>query len=207
MGHEKSSVVRVSVFSQVFYLMAPLIEGQGVLRLPVQEQQKWTPVDLNDILEGFIRLCKEQKPRGAAFGSFKPVGGKDVYQFTPKEVIRMTELTKEINQGLGSSEEIRFEMCSPEETRNWMKQMRDDSRFKDRPEGKGQDSHRDRPFTFPLGRYLNDDMIDTILEIWQLANEGEMDITTPDLSQILGRDPQGIRQYFKSNRQQFRDLK
>ncbi|KAI8066652.1 hypothetical protein BC940DRAFT_301965 [Gongronella butleri] len=199
----KCHVVRVSIFNQLFYFMAPMIEGQGVLRLPIQEGQKWTPVDLQDVIEAFVQLSKRgQQPRGVAFGL---EAAKELYQFTPTQVRPINELTREIAQGLDRGE-LRYETASKEQTRKWLQQMRDDNRFRHRPDNKAE-SRRDRPFTFPLGRYLNDEMIDTILEVWQLANDGQMDIVTNDLKQVLGKEPQDIKQYFKSNRQQFRDLR
>ncbi|KAI8086261.1 uncharacterized protein BX664DRAFT_315468 [Halteromyces radiatus] len=203
-NQEQWSIVRLSAPNQLFYLMAPLLESHRVLRLPIKKDQKWSPVDLNDVVEAIFKLAKENQQQGLFYGRNR----KELYQFTPRQVLSMEELVRQISQGLvHEAEEIKYEQVGRDEIRKYLEQMRNDKRFKERPKSDHTIGRQDKPYTFPLGRYMNDDCIETLLEIWELANQGRMDIHTDDLKQILGRDPQDIRSYFEQNRGNFDSLR
>lgn len=212
-GGEKGSIIRISMADQIFYYLAPMIEGQGVLRLPVKKDQKWTPVDLHDIIEAIVRLAEENREKNSFFG----VIGRDrkqIYQLAPEHVHKMEDLARQIGKGLGH-EELRYEQFSKDDMCRWLQKMRDDNRFKGRPSRHSgnnfQDdeptSGRDKPHYFPVGRYLNDEWINLLLEVWELASQGKMDVSSNELKEILHRRPTEVEHYFRKNREQFRDLK
>ncbi|KAI8343501.1 hypothetical protein BC941DRAFT_343535 [Chlamydoabsidia padenii] len=199
MGHEKFSIVRLPIPAQMFYFLAPYLESQNQLPLPIKKDKKWNTVDLQDILEAIVKLAKKNQQQGF----FEDQKNKQELQFTPRQNYNMEELTKQIGQGLGNTD-IKFKQVSHSEMEKMLREMRDDKRFKHRPESSAR---HDKPYTFPLGRYLNNELIQTLCEIWELANQGCMDIVTNDLKELLGRDPQDIQSFFKNNRDQFHDLR
>ncbi|CAO3639167.1 unnamed protein product [Cunninghamella echinulata] len=201
-GSEKGSIIRCSMVDQWFYLLAPMIVGQGVLRLPIKKDQKWGMVDLHDIIEAIVKLANESRKGNALFGVIGN-GRKEVYHFAPQHVHQMEELASHIGEGLGHRG-LPYEQISKEEIRKWFEQMRNDSRFKERP---SNPRGNDKPHYFPISRYLNDCMIEIILEVWELANKGRMDISSDDLKELLDRNPVGIHDYFKNNRDQFREFR
>ncbi|CAO3614876.1 unnamed protein product [Cunninghamella blakesleeana] len=205
-GGEKGSIIRISMVDQIFYYLAPMIEGQNVLRLPIKKEQKWSPVDLRDIVEAIVNLAEKNREHGTFFGI---VGGsrKEMYQLAPDQVQKMDELAHQIGKGLGH-DQLRYEQMNKDEMRQWLQKMRDDNRFKGRPSRRDNDSTgQDKPHLFPVGRYLNDDWIELLLEIWELASQGKLDMTSNELKEILNHRPTEVEQYFRKNREQFRDLK
>ncbi|CAO3598462.1 unnamed protein product [Absidia cylindrospora] len=221
-GQEKSSIVRVAMPSQMFYYMAPSIEGRGTLRLPVKKDKKWSSVDLNEVVEAITNLAHENRRGNQGFAEAlnNIVSGsghqkKQLYQLTAHRNVSMEEMVQQIGQGLGRKD-IKYEQVGREDIKRMLQELREDKRFKERPHssqsddnvgGIGSNGRRDSPSTFPLGRYLNDAFIDTILEFWELVNQGHLDIVTDDLKQILGHNPSDITSFFKNNRDQFRDLR
>ncbi|ORZ18097.1 hypothetical protein BCR42DRAFT_490737 [Absidia repens] len=221
-GQEKSSIVRVGMLSQMFYCMAPSIEGHGTLRLPIKKDKKWSTVDLNEVVEAITKLAHENRQGNQGFAETlnNLVSGsghqqKQLYQFTAHRNVSMEEMVQQISQGLGRKD-IKYEQADREDIKRMLHELREDKRFKERPRpsqndnnggGTGSNGRQDSPSTFPLGRYLTDAFIDTILEFWELVNQGRMDIVTDDLKQILGRNPSDITSFFKNNRDQFRDLR
>ncbi|KAI9300802.1 hypothetical protein BJ944DRAFT_170224 [Cunninghamella echinulata] len=200
-GRDKGPIIRCSMVDQWFYLLAPMIE-KGVLRLPIKKDQKWSMVDLNDIIEAIVKLANGSREENVLFGAIGN-GRKEIYHFAPQHVHQMEELAHHIGEGLGRRE-LRYEQINKEEIRKWFSEMRDDNRFKERPSKPHGD---DKPHYFPIGRYLNDCMIDIHLEIWELANKGRMDISSNDLKELLDREPSGICDYFKNNSEQFREFR
>ncbi|ORZ25657.1 hypothetical protein BCR42DRAFT_364029 [Absidia repens] len=207
-NEEKCSIVRVPAPSQFFYYMAPTLQSQGSLRLPIKKEKKWSPVNLVEVVEAIVKLANQEQ--GNHLFSCGVGQNKQVYQFTPRQQLGMDELTKEISQGLGGND-IKYEQVSRDEVKKMLQRMRDDRRFKERPQKSSNSvdatGRRDKPYAFPLGRYLNDELIDTLCEIWELVNQDRFDIITDDLKQVLGREPQDIRSFFKNNRDQFNDLR
>jgi hypothetical protein len=216
-GQEKSSIVRLAMPSQMFYYMAPNIEGHDVLRLPIKKDKKWYPVDLNEDVEVIIKLAHENRQGSQGFAEalgnlFSGTGHqqKQVYQLTAHRNISMEEMVQQIGQGLGRKE-IKYEQSSREDIKHMLEKLRDDKRFKQRPHSSDLNvaghGHQDSPSAFPLGRYLTDAMIDTILEVFEMVNQGKWDIVTDDIKQILGHNASDISSFFKNNRDQFRDLR
>lgn len=219
-GKEKSSIVRIALPTQFFYFLAPTLVERNVLRLPIKKDKKWSTVDLNDTVDAIVKLSNQNQqgsPQGlaSALGNLF-VGGhlnKQVYQFTPRKWITVEEMTGEIGEGL-QQDSIKYKEVSNQDFTQFLQELRDDNRFKERPDENmpndptpaGGDGH-DRPFTFPLGRYLNDPYIQTMIEVVDLVNQGHYEDTTDDLKQILGREPQDIKSFFKNNRRQFKDLR
>ncbi|SAM09042.1 hypothetical protein [Absidia glauca] len=218
---EKHSIVRLTLPTQFFYFLAPTLEERNVLRLPVKKDRKWSTVDLYDSVDAIVKLSNETRqgsPQGltSALGNLF-VGGhlnKQVYQFTPRKWITVKELTEEIGEGL-QRDSIKYEEVDTQEFKKILQELRDDHRFKERPNKNMPNdptppaggNRQDRPFTFPLGRYLNDPYIETLIEVMDLVNQGQHEHATDDLKQILGREPQDIKSFFKNNRRQFQDLR
>ncbi|KAI8332098.1 hypothetical protein BC941DRAFT_403012 [Chlamydoabsidia padenii] len=212
---ERLSIIRLSVPTQFFYFMAPSLEDRNVLPLSISKDRKWSTVDLNDVVDAMVKLSDENQ--GSTQGLTSALGNllfgghqkQEVYRFTPRQWLNMEDLTQQISQGL-QMENIKYEKTDSHQLKAMLQELRNDQRFKQRP-GQHQSTsggHRqDTPFTFPLGRYLNDSYIETLIEVWDLVNEGKFDKTTDDLKQILGREPMDVQSFFKNNRQRFQDLR
>ncbi|KAI8889811.1 NAD(P)-binding protein [Backusella circina FSU 941] len=226
-GGSKHCIVRHAMFNQLFYFLAPEIEGQNVLPLPVDRNQKWSTVDLNDVTECVWKLLQRSKEERLA-------ATKLTWDLAGERPKRSEEMSEDIAKGLGR-EELRYAQVKDEEVRDMLVRMRNDKRFKGRMPGKKEDRRlnddsdddesdvekdgespieaverrdgRDGFSTFPLGKFLNDQNIETMIEYWRMVTLGREDIGLSDLKDVIGRRPYGVRDYFKANRDNFQRLK
>ncbi|CAO3664872.1 unnamed protein product [Rhizopus stolonifer] len=202
---DNHTVVRHTKFNQLFYFMAPLIEGENKVALPVKEDSKWGTVDINDVINACYLLVRKKHESHESNNAERM---KKLYQFTPEQNKTTKEIVNEIGKGLGR-ENLKYSKISENELKQHLQRMRDDKRFKNRPQSQqqGEKWNHDGPWTFPLGKYLNDRAIDTVMECWRLADKGKADIKTDDLKKILNRSPRNLEEYFKKNRDQFKQFK
>ncbi|KAI9281959.1 hypothetical protein BY458DRAFT_498542 [Sporodiniella umbellata] len=202
---ENHGIIRHTMFSQAFYYMAPQIEGKGEVALPVKEDVKWGTVDLNDSINAVYILARMEHE------SREKNGGKrmeKLVQFTPTQMRTTKEMVQEIGRGLGR-ENLYFKHASEEEIKKYLQEARKGEKFKERPKDSEDNKHLDRdgPWSFPLGMFLNDKAIECMMEFWKMANMGKADIQTDDLKKIMKREPKNLEEYFKKNRDQFKQFK
>ncbi|KAG0737505.1 hypothetical protein G6F57_002190 [Rhizopus arrhizus] len=207
--HENHCIVRHSRFNQYFYFMAPQIEGENMLALPVRENAKWGCIDINDVTNAIYKLASmEHDGRGKKSSKMKKL-----YEFTPMHTMTSKEIAREIGVGLGR-EGLHFKEISEHQMKEYLRRMRDDKRFKERPVHHEQNwreeiekLERDGPWSFPLGKYLHDHAVEMMMEGWHLANADKQDICTNDLKEILNAEPRSVKEYFKKNRDNFKEFK
>ncbi|KAG0168616.1 hypothetical protein DFQ28_005101 [Apophysomyces sp. BC1034] len=204
-GEEKCCIIRRPMLAQFFYFMVPMVDDKNVLSLPVQKDKKWGVVDVSDVSEAVYRLSREN--RGGRFLGPIQKNNKKVFEFTPKRNMNGPEIARAMNKAV-EDREIHFEESKAPEIRKYLQDIRQDRRFRERPNEERSKSERavrpDRPHHFPLGDHLNDQTIDVMIEFWELANRGQLDIIKDDLKQALHRDPQDLNNYFENNRDNFR---
>lgn len=205
---ENHCVVRTPMFNQVFYYLWPEIENKNALALPVKEDCRWGAVNVRDVVEAVWKLAKEhQKDRGAFCGLLG--SKKQLYEFTPQRNRNGKEIAREISEGM--ERKVEYRQIERHQLEQYLRGIRDDRRFRERPEEENRSNRgsveRDRPYSFPLGRFLNDQCINLFLEFWEMANRNQVDKVSNDLEEILGRKPIELRKYFESNRDQFRRLR
>jgi hypothetical protein len=195
-------IVRHAVFNQLFYFMGPQIENENKLSLPVEKRQKWCAVDLNDVCEGMWRLARQQQ--GCSDST-----RKNTYNFCADHARSTEDHVQDMGKGL-NREDLQFNQISGKEMLQYLQKMRDNKHFRERPQHRLEESgrrERDTFATLPLGRFLNDQCIETMEEFWRSANEGYQDLKCDDLKGILDREPQNLKNFFKSNRDNFKRLK
>ncbi|KAI9494625.1 hypothetical protein BDB00DRAFT_761592, partial [Zychaea mexicana] len=207
------AIVRSALFNQVFYYLTPMIEDRNSLQLPVNQDRKWSSVDARDVADAVYRLSRQNGQReGVFFGS---LGNEQrLYQFTGNQARNGQEIAREYSEALGNRN-VEYRQIQQQELENYLNGIRDDPRFRSRPKEHGaeqgnnddQKQRRDRPHSFPLGRFLNNEYIRLIAEYFALADRGKLEFNTPDLQQALGRQPQELREYFKNNRDNFNRLR
>ena len=180
---KKHCIVRHQIFNQLFYFLAPQIEGENKLQLPVKKDSKWGSVNLNDVVEGIYQLCKQRhENQGNNLD-------KQEYDFTLHLSCTAEQMAREIGQGLGR-ENIHYEQVSGDHFRKHLERMREDKRFKERPESRERFGHgRDGFWSVPIGKFLNEENIQTTMEYLKLACKGYLDHTTDDLKKLLDRNP------------------
>lgn len=203
---ENHCVVRSAMFNQMFYYLAPMVEDRNQLCLPVNKDRRWGSVNIRDVADAVWRLSRQKES-----SRIGPFGKKRLYEFTPQRNRNGPEIAQSMSEGLGMERKVEYRQIPKEEIMKYLEGIREDERFRRRPESSNRDnqdsSHHDRPHNFPLGRFLNEHMIYLMCEYWLLADRGEMDKVSRDMQEALGREPQDLRQYFESNRDQFRRLR
>lgn len=199
---DRVCIMRQSMYSQFFYLMTPYVESQNALRMPIEKSKRWGCIDLRDMTDAIFMLATKK------FGKQQPKSGVattlNLYRWTPLKTMNGQEIANAMAESLGKPE-LEYEEIPAHELRSYLEQIRQDSRFKERP--RKEHGGTDKPYTFPLGKYIHDEEIDMILEAFELANRGMADITTHDLRKALQREPQDLGQFFASNKEQFRRLR
>ncbi|KAF7731250.1 hypothetical protein EC973_000666 [Apophysomyces ossiformis] len=204
-GSEKHCVVRGPIVSQFFYYMVPMADSENVIRFPVNKDQRWGVVNVSEAVEAIYRLSRENR----ADRFIGPIQkNKQLFQFTPRRNLNGSEMARAMGKSLQGKREIRYDEWKAEDMSRYLQRVREDRRFRERPhEEKNKiGERRDRPHHFPLGDHLNNQLIELMLEFWQLANRGQLDIVKDDLKQALERDPQDLNEYFENNRDNFRRL-
>ena len=193
---QKHCIIRLPMLNQLFYLMAPLAEKQQALCLPIKQENKWGAIDLRDMIDAIFNIVREQYSKQSFFSQ------KQVYHFTPQHNWKGEQVARGMALALDKNpEQFKYKHMGNEEWKKYMRERRDDERFKDRPHG---EQGTEKSYTMPIGRYFNDGLIQELLEWCELASEGHVDVTTKDLQEILKREPRNIEEYFKNNRDQFR---
>ncbi|KAL0140411.1 hypothetical protein V8B55DRAFT_1384535 [Mucor lusitanicus] len=203
---EKHCIVRFPMLYQLFYYLAPQLEGDNCLCLPVEKNKKFTSLDLNDVVEGVYRLAKKQRERFAGRQielQFK----KQVYEFTCPKALNGEEMAREIGEGLGRHD-LKFQHVSENDMKKQLEHIKKDGRFKERPDQRGDfKKGRDGFWAFPINKYIHESKINTMMEWWHLANKGELDMHSDELRHILDREPHSLKKYFEENRDQFKRFK
>jgi hypothetical protein len=163
--------------------------------LSIFEDSDWSTVDLGDVANATYSLC------------FTDNYSKNdiLIIFTTHDTITAKDVVSAANEGL--DRDMTYERVDPKELAAYLKKIRGDNRFRRRPFEQLGLLEKDRPYTFPLGKYLTDNNIETILEWWRLADTGYTDVISYDLGRALGHSPQTISLFFKQNSDQFRLLR
>lgn len=188
--------------------MAPRLEGENQLLLPVKKNAKWGSVNMIDVVEAVYRLARKvHEQQRTNSPDADPFYHKNVYEFTMHRSMNAEDMAREIGEGLGR-QQVEFEEISGNDFRQYLEKMREDKRFKERRDTNGNFKEgRDGWWSIPLGKFLNDQNIETMVEFWRLACKGQQDTHSDDLHKLLDRQPQDLKQYFKVNREQFKHFK
>lgn len=203
----KHCIVRHQLFNQLYYFLAPQIEGENMLALPVKKDAKWGSINLIDCVEGVFQLCKKQHQQslGQQVDSF--FTGKQTWEFTAHRPQKTEEMAREIGEGLGR-DQIKYEEMGDKDFRSHLERMKEDRRFRERPDSEGKlHEGRDGWWSVPIGKFLNEENIETTIEYLRLACNGRLDHSSEDLRKLLDRNPQELKQYFKVNRDMFKRFK
>lgn len=206
---DKHCIIRRAMFNQFLYYMAPQIENENKLGLPVKKDSKWTTVDLNDVVEGIYCLAKKEqhRQRGQQQPNDVQFLKKRIFEFTGPKPMTCEEMAHQIGEGLGRSG-MQYEKMDEREMKQMLHKVREDKRFQERPKEnndfkKGLDGFA----SFPLGKFLNDQCISMMMEYWEMACKGQLNMHSEDLKHILDRQPHDLKVYFKTNRDNFKRLK
>lgn len=195
---DKYCIIRAAKFYQLLYYLAPQMEGKNILPSPVKKDKKWVMVNINDVVEGIFRLYKKEKEqlfreqRTWNFVGFKPMKTED--------------MAKQIGEGLGQRD-LKLEHMSGNELKKELERVQQDDRFNKRPEETKFRRDRDGYWSFPIAKYLNSNCMEMMMEYWELANSGELEIESNDLKKALDDEPMTLRKYFENNRNQFQRFK
>ncbi|CEP18629.1 hypothetical protein [Parasitella parasitica] len=203
---EKHCIVRHPMFYQLLYYLAPQIERENFLPLPVEKNKKWSTLDMNDVIEGVYRLAKKHRERLVG-QQVDEIFKKQVYDFTCSKPLNGEEMAREIGEGLGQSD-MKFKQISESDMKKQLEHIKKDDRFKERPDQRGDlKKGRDGFWSFPINKFIHDRKIETFMEWWRLANMGQLDMHSDELRHILDREPHSLKKYIEVNRDQFKRFK
>lgn len=202
---ESYCIFQVPILAQVFFFLTPMAQEQNKLRMPVNQHCKFAMLSMQDIVQGVYRLSIEQNTTSSFGSRFLPWTSNSqnknqtLFQFTPRESEDPSQMADHMAKGLEKGSDFSFEHIKPDDMKEYLQRMRDDHRFQQRLPIK-------ETFAYPLACYLSDNFILTLLEAWDMADQGYLDVTTHDLERALHRNPQDLVDFFQSNRDSFRQL-
>jgi hypothetical protein len=201
-----------------------MMEDQNKIKLTTSEKRKWNTIDLADLVDATYNLSTEDYDDVKKF-EFRNLVDKYVsnlkkknkilFEFSARHNITAEYLLEAARGGLGCKE-MTYEKVDSNELQNYLYSIHHDNRFRHRPHQDTKDlsDHLtntalggDRPYTFPLGQFLNEQVIKMLIEFWELVEAGHADKITEHLAKALGRDPITIKDFFKDNKDQFKRLK
>lgn len=204
------------MWNQFFYYFGPMMEDENKICLTVHHKKsKWGSIDLADMVDAVYNLSDSENKQnfnnlGQLYISNLKKNNRNLFEFTPRHNFSAEQLVDNASKGL-ERKNMTYERIDSDRMFNYLRRIQNDNRFRGRlyqqPNAiieANNESDADRPYTFPLGRYLNDNHIETLIEYLHLIDQGKTDKTSDDLIDALGRDPQDLFQFFKRNRDQFR---
>lgn len=208
-GFDKKShcIVQSAMWSQFFYYFGPMMEDENQIKLTVHKKAKWGCIELADMVDAVYNLSDNPNEQGETnlgqiYVSNLKKKNCTLFRFTARHNFSAEQLVEHASQGLERSN-MTYEKIDSDSMFDYLRRLHKDNRFRVRP----HHSSMDRPYTFPLGRYLNDEHIETLIEYLQLIDRGKADITTDTLTDALDHEPQDIGKFFKKNRNQFNLLR
>ncbi|KAI8646801.1 hypothetical protein BD408DRAFT_380072 [Parasitella parasitica] len=213
------TVMRSAMWHQFYYYYGPMIEDENKIKLPVHEKAEFGSIDLADLVDAVYNLSSFPTDE-AVYSSLAHLyitnlrkKNKTLFEFTPSSNITPEQLIKAASEGL-ERKDMTYEKISPKTLYDYLRRIHNDNRFRQRPIQSATDIvvHKpqlkeDRPYTFPLGRYLNDIAIEGILEYWKLADSNKQAHVSGDLEKAIDRRPTTVYKFFKHNRDQFSRLR
>ena len=215
-------IFRSSMWNQFFYYFGPLIEDENEIRLTVPDDCEFSLIDMADLLDAVYNLSKGEHDDASAYHNLSELyianlkkKNQTLFEVTATKNITPKGITKAVSQALGYHD-MTYKKIDEKEMHAFLRKIRQDNRFRLRPDQKAsditsakddEDLGRDRPYTFPLGRYLNDNLIDTLVEQWELIGSGKVDKLTNHLEKSLHRDLQSFQDFLRTNRDQFKHLR
>ncbi|CEP13712.1 hypothetical protein [Parasitella parasitica] len=218
-NHNSYTVMRSAMWHQFYYYYGPMIEDENKIKLPVHEKAEFGSIDLADLVDAVYNLSSFPAEE-AVYSNLAHLyitnlrkKNKTLFEFTPSGTITPGQLVKAASVGL-ERKDMTYEKISPETLYDYLRRIHNDNRFRQRPIQSATDIvvHKpilkeDRPYTFPLGRYLNDIVIEGILEYWTLADSNKQSHVSDDLEKAIDRRPTAVGKFFKHNRDQFSRLR
>ncbi|KAI8147960.1 hypothetical protein BJV82DRAFT_594075 [Fennellomyces sp. T-0311] len=202
---ERYCIFRTPVLNEIFYRLTPMVEHENTLRMPVKKGTKMAMVDLGDVVEAVYNLSVkdvQQEDNRSFLTRYvfpnTPAKNQTLFEFTPTQVLTVEQLAEQMGQGLEKDQTLQYGEINASDLRRYLESTRDDERFR-----RGD---RENEYLFPIGPFMNDATIDTLMERWQLANQGLVDKVTHDLERALHRPPMTLNEFFRRNRENFRRL-
>ncbi|KAI8386948.1 hypothetical protein BD560DRAFT_321178, partial [Blakeslea trispora] len=221
-------IFRTPLWHQIFYYFGPMIDDKQAIMLPVGKDREWQTIDLEDLVNAVYRLSNSKDESGshACFGQFLYSNlrkeNQTIFELTMPDNFTSSELARSAGQGL-QRDNLRFEHAKAHDIIQYLERIHHDNRFKERPTAapfsssssspspspshSPSDTTTDQPSTFPLGRYLHKGVIKSLVEWWQLVDEGYTIKPTSQLEHAIGKKPRSIQTFFEANRDQFRRLR
>jgi hypothetical protein len=181
--------------------MGPMLEDKNQMRLSVHESSEWSTIDLGDVVDATHNLCFTDTYSGSS-GDRK---NKTLFTLAADNTVTAKDVVRSANEAL--NKDMTYDRVNPKDLVTYLQKIRKDNRFKRQPFEQLELLKKDHPYTFPLGKYLTDTNIETLVEWWRLADDGKTNVTSDDLRRTLGCPPQNIDLFFKQNSDQFRLLR
>ncbi|GAB5586611.1 hypothetical protein Unana1_01511 [Umbelopsis nana] len=200
-------IIRLNFVQQFFYLWSPMIEDAGKLRLNVNEDSKFAPVSMIDVMDATIKIaCRNTSTE--EYGVCDQYNRKTL-NLTGSQAITAKEMANELSRAVNDSK-ISFERISFDQMKKYFEDIREHQRMllssMQAQESSGVDTVRqhDNKHLIPQGKYLTDPVINTILGYLELVKDNHFNHTTSDVHKVTGNDPISLKNFFKENRDQFR---
>ncbi|KAI9478019.1 MAG: hypothetical protein EXX96DRAFT_484746, partial [Benjaminiella poitrasii] len=208
-------VFRSTLWHQFFYTFGPMIEDENKIQLPVRKDSKWGTINLADLVDAVFNLSvppKDNTNLSRAIIEELKKKNKTMFEFTPDhDTITAKELVKAASKGLEVTGDLQYEQVKPKDMMAYLQRIHNDNRFRHRPtssvSGQARPGHEERHYTFPLGKYFNDNVIKALVEYWEFADKGYTDMTHDDLRNALDKSPESIEKFFEHNQNQFKRLR
>ncbi|CAM0141486.1 hypothetical protein VKS41_003800 [Umbelopsis sp. WA50703] len=189
-------ILRLNFIQQLFYLWSPMIEDHGKLRLNTNEDSKFAPVNMVDVLEAAVNVACGNKNMDEY--SVCEQYNQKTLQLTGGQSISAREMASELSRAL-DGRQISFERISSQEMRQYFEEIRRDNRLQPETQSK-----HDKEHLIPNAKYLTETVILCIVGYLELAKENQVGQNTSDIRKINGNDPISLKNFFKDNRDQFR---
>ncbi|KAI9322911.1 hypothetical protein BX666DRAFT_2023334 [Dichotomocladium elegans] len=194
-GDDQRCVFRIPFIAQMFYLLMVWVEEENKLYMPMSPGRRFAVVDMEDVLRAVFNLsvCVPGRPED----------NRTLFEFTPSQrCMTPDEMATAMTHGLGRTQEISYQTIDSRRLRKDLQEIRKRKQFNEHLPSR-------ELFAHPLGVYLTNDMIDHLLDLWELAEEGHLDRVTNDLQMALGKDhpPKELEEFFKANRGNFEHFK
>ncbi|KAI8091905.1 hypothetical protein BDF21DRAFT_490581 [Thamnidium elegans] len=193
-------IIQAPIFHQFFYYFGPMIEDHDQIQLTIKKHKEWCSIDLGDLATAVFNLSYPD------YCQDRPKKNQILFKFTGRHIITAEQLVEYASEGL-ERKSMTYKQFDSQEMYNYLHRIHGDNRFRERPNHHSLIEGKDRSYLFPLGEYLNDNCIKTLIEYWNFVDTKGSDKTSDDLEQALRAKSQTLKKFFKNNKDQFQRLR
>ncbi|RUS15671.1 hypothetical protein BC937DRAFT_92155 [Endogone sp. FLAS-F59071] len=203
--NSKWVILRTDFFQQNFLLWADYVQEKRQFPLTISEQDKFTPLNINDLARVLIALVAQGK--NALQPTLNDQYNNQTYTLTGPEAIDGDRIIEELKRSTGISD-CKFQQLKRQELERYLKELTNSQPYQERLREQEVQvtlqklDNQNRRLKIPGN--LTAIQIETYLDIFDWIKSGKGYRVSQDVKRLTGEDAQRVGQFFKEHAQDFK---